>query len=152
LPHGTQDLHNSGNKPSLVGSQLVRPSGETEIALFRIAQESLTNAARHGKARQVQLALHQNPAEVWLTIADDGIGFDLAHVERRAQQPRDAASRPGLGLDGMRERAHLLGGQVWIRSSPGRGCVVRAVIPLSQAHDSRRQDMPVAAERRRQAG
>jgi len=127
------------SSPGSVDPPPARLSSEIEIALFRIAQESLTNAARHGKARRVRLALRQTPAQARLTIADDGVGFDLVPAERLAQS-RDTAARPGLGLDGMRERARLLGGRVWIRSSPGSGCVVRAVIPLSSDHPTERQE------------
>jgi two-component system, NarL family, sensor histidine kinase UhpB len=145
------DTSHAGSTPRLEQSSPAHLSSETEIALLRIAQESLTNAARHGKAQRVRLALRRASAEVCLTIADDGVGFDLAHVEPPAQA-RDAAVRPGLGLDGMRERARLLGGRVWIRSSPGRGCVVRAVIPLSRTDDAVYQDMSVIGAHRRQTG
>ena len=96
-----------------------------ETALFRMAQECLTNAARHGRARRVRIALRLSPEHAWLTVVDDGAGF----TQRRPRIRPDA--RRGLGLDGMRERLRLLDGQMRIRSRPGRGCAIRAVVPLT---------------------
>lgn len=89
-----------------------------ETALFRIAQESLTNAARHGQAHQVTITLAREMQQIRLTIHDDGCGFDAA------KQP------PGLGIFGMNERASLLGGTLAIASRPGQGTTVRADLPL----------------------
>jgi two-component system sensor histidine kinase UhpB len=91
---------------------------EVETALFRIAQESITNAVRHGHARRMRLVLRATPARVTLTLADDGQGFAAGHS-------------CGLGLEGMRERARVLGGTLRVRTGAQRGCVVRATIPLS---------------------
>jgi two-component system sensor histidine kinase UhpB len=95
---------------------------EIETALYRIAQESLTNAVRHGKARRIAIVLRSSAQALTLTIADDGIGF----VSGDTMASREGG---GLGLYGMRERARLLGGSLRLRSAPGRGCVVRATIP-----------------------
>jgi len=97
---------------------------EMETALFRIAQEGITNAARHGRATRVRAALRATASAVTLTIADDGRGFDAG---ARAGEP---GASGGMGLGGMRERARLLGGTLAVRSWPGRGCAVRAWIPL----------------------
>ncbi|HLW03599.1 MAG TPA: sensor histidine kinase [Ktedonobacterales bacterium] len=99
-----------------------RLPGEVETALFRIAQESLTNAIRHGQARQIQVTYWQQATQVRLTIADNGAGFTPA-----------AEAARGVGLEGMRERAQLLGGVLQVRSGPGEGCVVRVAIPLTRA-------------------
>ncbi len=106
-----------------------RLPGEVETALFRIAQESLTNAIRHGQARQVQITLRQEQAGVTLTVADNGAGF-------AAQRLEASGSRQGVGLEGMRERAQLLGGTLRVRSRPGDGCVVCAQVPLSPVEAS----------------
>ncbi len=97
-----------------------RLPGEVETALFRITQESVTNAIRHGRARRIHVTLWQQETRVCLTIADDGEGFT----------PSTQTAR-GVGLEGMRERAQLLGGalQVWSRQEDG--CVVRVEIPVS---------------------
>jgi two-component system, NarL family, sensor histidine kinase UhpB len=104
-----------------------RLPSEVEIALYRIAQESLTNAVRHGRACHVRIALRRREESVTLTVADDGIG---------SASSRDGHIPPasgGLGLAGMRERVHPLGGRVVVRSQPGHGWVVRAVVPLDTA-------------------
>ena len=97
-----------------------RVAGDVETALYRIAQESLTNAVRHGHARHVWLRLRRGPGRISLLIRDDGAGFDPAATERGR----------GLGLPGMRERAHLVGGALRVRARPGAGCVVWAHAPL----------------------
>jgi two-component system sensor histidine kinase UhpB len=102
------------------------PEG-VETALFRIAQESLTNAVRHGHARQIALALRWTAAQVSLSVADDGRGF--VPGARLAGQ-RGQTGPGGMGLEGMFDRARLLGGTLALRSLPRHGCVVRVVIPL----------------------
>lgn len=88
-----------------------------ETAIFRIAQESLTNAARHAQAHKVSVSLVQEQQNLHLQICDDGCGFDLTKP------------RTGFGVFGMRERAALLGGTLTITSHPGQGTVVEAVLP-----------------------
>ena len=90
-----------------------------ETALFRIAQESLTNVARHAHAQHVTISLTQDQEQIYLQVRDDGRGFDSAQ------------QHAGLGIFGMHERAELLGGTVTIQSQPGQGTMVRAVLPLS---------------------
>ncbi len=89
--------------------------------LFRIAQESLTNAARHAYARRVSIISSQDSRQVCLTIRDDGVGYDAS------------AQSPGLGVTGMRERATLLGGKLLIASAPGKGTSIEARLPLVSA-------------------
>jgi signal transduction histidine kinase len=93
---------------------------ELETALYRIVQEALTNAARHGGAKRAVVEIHEDASAVHLSVRDDGCGFD-AHVEHA-----------GFGLLGMRERVDLLGGELAIDSSPGRGATVRARIPVQR--------------------
>jgi two-component system sensor histidine kinase UhpB len=104
---------------------------EMETALFRIAQESLTNAVRHGRAQHVSMVLRRTQSRVMLTVADDGCGFDPLTAGMR--QP-GRSERRGLGIEGMAERARLLGGTVRLRTRPGRGCVVRITAPLQPGH------------------
>ncbi|WP_378146064.1 sensor histidine kinase [Cnuibacter sp. UC19_7] len=87
----------------------------TQSALYRIAQESLTNAVRHAQATTVVVRLDARPDAVELTVTDDGLGL------------RDAD--PGRGMLGMRERAELLGGTLAVQPTEGGGTTVRAVIP-----------------------
>jgi two-component system, NarL family, sensor histidine kinase UhpB len=98
-----------GNLPSL--------AHEDEIAVYRIAQESLTNVARHAAATRVQLTLSQANRCVVLRVRDNGLGFDPDRTE------------PGTGLRGMRERALLAGGQLEIAPIRPRGTEVRLEIP-----------------------
>jgi two-component system NarL family sensor kinase len=90
-----------------------------EVGLYRIAQEALTNIARHAQARQVNLELSLTPEQIRLSIEDDGQGFD----------PEDAPSGR-YGLIGLNERTKLLGGSLRIESSPGTGTRVEVVIPI----------------------
>ncbi len=90
-----------------------------EVALYRVAQESITNVRKHAEARRVRMALREEDDEVVLVVEDDGRGFD----------PRVEPGRVSFGLTGMRERASLLGGALSVRSAPGRGTVVEVRIP-----------------------
>lgn len=87
--------------------------------LFRILQESLTNVIRHSNARSVIIQLTSSEANLFLTIRDDGDGFE---TDRKSET---------LGLIGMKERAIALGGHLVIRSSPGKGTVIEVDVPLS---------------------
>lgn len=93
---------------------------ERELAVFRVAQESLTNAARHARARDVHLRAALDGAELVLEIADDGAGFDPGAVA------------PGGGLQAIRERAMLAGAAVAIDSAPGAGTRVRLSVPVAE--------------------
>jgi len=96
---------------------LSRPTPH-ETALFRIAQESLTNVARHAHAHRVYISLKQDREHITLQVRDDGCGFD------------PALHRQGLGIFGMRGRAALLDGTLTIQSHSGEGTLVQAVLPL----------------------
>jgi signal transduction histidine kinase len=93
------------------------------LAIYRIAQEALRNVATHSGAKTATLELTQDAERTELTVSDAGAGF-----ESRGRRPSD-----GLGLIGMRERAHLAGGIVAVTSRPGHGTVVRASFPSLQA-------------------
>jgi two-component system sensor histidine kinase UhpB len=109
-----------GDRGILPGGQVTKgPYDLYETALFRIAQESLTNVARHAHAQHVTISLTQDQEQIYLQVRDDGRGFDSAQ------------QHAGLGIFGMHERAELLGGTVTIQSQPGQGTMVRAVLPLS---------------------
>jgi PAS domain S-box-containing protein len=107
----------------VTGPSLPRLPGPTEVALYRIAQEALTNAGKHAAAKAVSVLVHRGHVVVRLVIEDDGKGFDVA----------DAPSERQLGLVGMRERAHLVGGSMTIESLPGRGTTVGVDVPLAAA-------------------
>jgi PAS domain S-box-containing protein len=120
--HGvTVDVHLIGEDGS--GGDEVGLPAPMERTLYRMAQEALTNVARHAKARQVSIILARRPQQVQLVIEDDGRGFDLHAVER--------AAGGGMGLRGMRERITLHGGAFKVESQPGRGTALFARIPLA---------------------
>lgn len=89
---------------------------ESELVLYRVAQESLTNAARHADAQRVEVGLHGTDDAVVLEIADDGRGME--------------AVCEGAGIRGMRERALLAGATLDIASTPGTGTRVRLTAPV----------------------
>src|SRR4051812_7214713 len=96
---------------------------DIQTAVYRIAQEALTNAGRHAGAKRVEVELAVAGPGADLRISDDGIGFDPS-------APGASKARGGgLGLDGMAERARLVGGELDLRSSPGNGTTVALRIP-----------------------
>jgi two-component system sensor histidine kinase UhpB len=101
-------------------NHLPRLEPEAELALYRVAQESLTNVARHAEASRVELELTRGSGSVILRILDDGRGMN-------------GADHPGGGLRGMRERALMLGAALAIKPSPEGGVEVRMEVPLREA-------------------
>jgi PAS domain S-box-containing protein len=95
-----------------------------ETTCFRLAQEALTNVARHAHAAHVWFDLHLSGEEIELRVRDDGIGFDVSAARERA------IGGASLGLLGMEERVSLAGGEFEILSAPGTGTEVRARFPL----------------------
>ncbi|MDO9301661.1 MAG: sensor histidine kinase [Anaerolineales bacterium] len=94
-----------------------------ETVLFRVAQESMTNIARHSKSKHACICINYLPQEVKLEVMDDGVGFDPGE--------KFAAPR-GWGLAGMKERAESVGGRFEVKSEAGRGTTVRVNIPIQQ--------------------
>jgi signal transduction histidine kinase len=92
---------------------------EAAVALFRIAQEALNNAAKHSSAKRITVGLEEKGGELVLSVSDDGKGFDPA-----------AAPRGRWGMTTMRERAEAAGGRLSVDSSLGQGTTVRAAVPL----------------------
>jgi signal transduction histidine kinase len=92
---------------------------EASLCLFRVAQEALSNAARHAHASAVTVVLSSRSTGLQLTVSDNGSGFD-------PERSRDHAS---LGLASMRERVRILQGKLNIESTPGRGTTVIAWVP-----------------------
>ncbi len=95
------------------------------LALFRIAQEALTNAIRHSGAQLILVSLGRNDNKVELLIEDNGVGIET-------QPPEESDQRPRLGILGMQERTAALGGMLTVRSMSGRGTVVSVQVPSKQ--------------------
>ena len=91
---------------------------ELETAVYRIVQEALTNATKHGRATRAVVEVDEDERSVRVLVRDDGHGFD------------QAAPGSGFGLPGMRERAELLGGTLSIESAAGQGTTVSALLPV----------------------
>ncbi|MBV9691023.1 MAG: sensor histidine kinase [Ktedonobacteraceae bacterium] len=115
--HVTVELHTEGIDTSAVRQHCSTPH---EIVLFRIAQESLTNVARHAHTQHVFVSLVHDTTHFRLYIRDNGCGYDTSkpHV--------------GLGTLSMHERATLLGGTLTLHSQPGKGTTVEAIIPCTK--------------------
>jgi signal transduction histidine kinase len=99
-----------------------RPSPETEINLYRIAQEALNNTCKYAQASRVDVLLERRDHHITLIIEDDGIGFNPG---------QEVESHNGLGLLGMRERAVIVGGTLEIESAPNQGTTIFARVPMS---------------------
>lgn len=99
---------------------------DVESVLFRIAQEALTNVAKHAAASHVKVELEFRDASVSLAVSDDGVGFNPANVLK------PQARRKAWGLLGMQERAELVGGQCQIVSRPGHGTWICVEVPLAE--------------------
>jgi len=105
------------------GEDRVLPDG-VEASLLRICQEALANILKHADAGRVAVTIVFEDARVHLAVEDDGIGFNPVIPK---QWSRDSG---GFGLVSMRERAHLLGGELTVESALGWGTTVKAAMPL----------------------
>lgn len=122
--YGAQVQARTGMATVVEGDEpLPRLRSPVEVALFRIAQEALTNTVKHAQARTASLRLHSNASKITLTIADDGAGFDLASFN----QPGPHAH---WGLMMMQERAEAVGAQLRMESAPGQG--TRIVVEVAR--------------------
>ncbi|WP_432093331.1 HAMP domain-containing sensor histidine kinase [Streptomyces sp. bgisy100] len=105
-----------------IGADLPALGHDAELVVYRVAQEGLTNAARHSGARRVDLTLGHTPAGVELRVRDDGRGLDGA--------------AEGTGIQGMRERALLVGARLSLGPGPGGGTELRLTVPVPTSHRS----------------
>ncbi len=104
---------------------------DVETAAFRIVQEGLTNIARHAETTEADLTVWVGDGRLRISLADRGVGFDPESVTAQADS---------MGLVGMRERAQLLGGDLFIESSPGSGTRLRANLPTASVRAPQRQE------------
>jgi signal transduction histidine kinase len=118
--HAEQVAQRSGLALQVHGAEpQPRLPAATEIALFRVVQEALTNIVKHARASAATVSLRTQPGVVTLTVADDGAGFD---GEARAMAA-------GMGMASMRERAEAVGARAHVESAPGRGTRVIVEVP-----------------------
>ncbi len=96
-----------------------------KTACYRVAQEALANAARHGHATQVEIEVSVEAQDLCMTITDNGCGFDPDDIS-------EACARDSFGIKGMRERLHLVQGHLDIISAPGAGTQIAALIPIGE--------------------
>lgn len=113
IDHSIELAYEQGREPT-------RHTAELETAVYRIIQEALTNASKHGQARRAVIQARETPTTVEISVRDDGKGFD------------PVTSTDGFGLLGMRERAELLHGTIHVESSPGAGTTVTATFPVQR--------------------
>ena len=99
-------------------------NGERRIVLYRIAQEALTNAARHAQASHVEVRIQKLNDAICMRIIDNGTGFQVKNVLHAKKGNR-------LGLLGMKERLEMVGGTFTVTTAPGKGTTVQAEIPLA---------------------
>jgi len=97
---------------------------ETELALFRIAQEALNNVRKHAQASEVNVTVESDSSHIRMTITDNGKGFSLSRLTG------DLVKEGKLGVQGMEERARLIGGKLEIKSQPGKGTTVIVKAPI----------------------
>lgn len=111
----------TGVRISIKKTGNIRLSSRAELELLRIAQEALTNVRRHSGATEAEIVLRATKRAVRLSIRDNGEGFDSGEIPEGHH-----------GLRGMTERVKLLGGHLQIESQPGRGTLVKAIVPIAQ--------------------
>jgi two-component system sensor histidine kinase NreB len=105
------------------GRHGLRHDAELETSMYRIVQEALTNARKHGGARRAIVEVVEDENQIQITVRDDGQGFDVN------------ANTEGFGLLGMRERAELMGGTLHVESAPGSGTTIVATLPAHRRPD-----------------
>jgi len=108
---------------TFIGDEIGYPRS-VRMALFRAAQEGLTNIQKHAQAGHVELNIHLGSKEALLTLRDDGRGFDPKVMNRS-----DSTQQQGYGLSGIRERLELIRGKLALASSPESGTVLTVAVP-----------------------
>jgi signal transduction histidine kinase len=106
---------------------------EVEMTLFRVAQEALTNVAKHAGASKVGLTLSYTDQMVLLDVRDDGVGFAPGRADGNGRR----ADGHGYGLEGMRQRLRRVAGSLAVESAPGDGTAVSASVPAIPAEGGR---------------
>jgi signal transduction histidine kinase len=121
----TRSTRNATVEVSVSGRRPTQTPADVDLQLFRIGQEAIANAIRHGRASRVDIAVHYEKDRIVLTVSDNGCGF--------APDQHDPGRETGehLGLLTMRERAARLRGRINVMSRPGAGTTIEAMIPVT---------------------
>jgi signal transduction histidine kinase len=131
LPAAAEWLVQSFSQRTGIACELVMGQGDLDLrdplatTVFRVLQESLTNAAKHSQATQIEIVLEREGDQVVLTVEDNGKGFAV-----EAPPPRGS-----FGLLGLRERATLVGGMVKIESRPSHGARIELRVPVAREQE-----------------
>lgn len=113
---------------------VIKMDGARRTTLYRVAQEALTNVARHAQAHRVDVIIKKQENGICMLIQDDGKAFEVTQLMH-------GKKRLHLGLLGMRERVEMVGGRFSVESLPGKGTTIRAEIPLL-AHSGTEHNRP----------
>ena len=108
----------------------MRLSADVETALYRISQEAIANAIRHGAASRIDVAIRRRSNSVELSIRDNGCGFSPAKMMSKQTETSH------FGLLSICERSRLLGGNAWIESKAGDGVTIRVLLPLARMDET----------------
>ena len=98
--------------------------GATAIAIYRVAQEAVTNISKHSQAKKVRVRLYADNKNIKLNVTDDGVGFDVDKIYSYSKRGRFK-----MGIEGMKERIEALGGVLVIKSILRKGTLIKAVLP-----------------------
>lgn len=124
LAEKTQDTFNQEILLDLEPGSADKLDINRQGVLFNLVDEAIGNARKHAKAAHIWIRMHREVDTLFLEVSDDGVGFDLAEVEKHYTE------RSSLGLVNLRERAELAGGNLQILSTPGKGTRVQVRVPL----------------------
>lgn len=111
----------------VIGMDDVKLTSESEITIYRIMQEALTNVLKYAEANNVSVILEKQNNTIVLIVEDDGVGFDLSIIKKKSLEYEH------LGLFGMEERATIIGGELSIESAVGEGTTIYFKVPLEKA-------------------
>lgn len=114
----------TGRSVEVVGRESLAGSEAVKSAAYRIVQEALNNGHQHGNPTHQSVRFTSDAHSVTIEVSDDGAGFNPS------AGPSGGGVRRQLGLAGLQERTEILGGQFVVRSAPGKGTLVRVVLPL----------------------
>ena len=113
--------------------RISRLGNKVDAAIFAIVQETVTNAIKHAEANQIVIHFRETPSSLYVTVADDGVGFKVKEVMENYGQ------RGSLGMINIRDRTQLIGGGLSIDSTIGQGTQIRVYIPKEERERLRRR-------------